>query len=327
LTIRKAVENYCERRIKEYQDQVGTLMHSYLMTGFKSRHLLFFGNGLKFAAIEGLLVHYSRLLESVEIRQRIQAYAEQHFSGEYRRRLNHRSWSQRMKTLYRIEDFHMISFESEIIGMLENCRKRTSAELIQLLKILASFRSEKLKTLLPHLHTSLPHFACRDILSRLDKNLFMEYVDRFEDLPLSLQIHIIDVIGIRKLDTHQAFLEQLLNRTDAEIRIRALKALSHLSLVAPKEEFLRHTESDHWQERLMAAKLFGQIRHAMFIPCLKKMLSDSSWWVRYEAGQTLLLFPGGRQILTQIAESGTDRFAREMAAECLERGTGVEWFS
>jgi HEAT repeat protein len=323
LIIRKAEENRMAAKVNALRERYYPLMYRYVTKGTKSRHLLPDHNPLKFEALERLLGDFSQALQEESVRRRIREYAELHFAPTYRKRLNGRAWSRRMNALYRIDEFGITVLTDQLLRLYTEKARLTPAEWAQLYRIYASAGCLADTGLLLRPRTVLPDLVLRELFVNMDERSFQAYVETFGDCPYALQANLLDVIGIQKKETYIDFLLDLLAHDNAEIRIRSLKALSRFNRVPYRETLINHAASEHWEERMMAARLFGSMREERFLPALRLMMSDSTWWVRRVAGSALMQFRSGEQLLRQIAETDKDAFARDMALECLERGKDV----
>ncbi|MDF3125280.1 HEAT repeat domain-containing protein [Rheinheimera sp. 1928-s] len=72
----------------------------------------------------------------------------------------------------------------------------------------------------------------------------------------------------------------------------------------------QQVDNPQWEVRVQLAKALARLGDSSDGPLLLKMLSDSSWWVRYRAAQSLVALPGveGEQ-LQQWQQQLTDPFA------------------
>ncbi|GIP36974.1 hypothetical protein J31TS4_02540 [Paenibacillus sp. J31TS4] len=317
IVARKAVENKQARRLEQLQEHYQLPLLRYLKDGAFTRLLVPEGRE-KTEALENLLALYAGVLRGEETNGRIAEYTELYWSERFRRRLRSRSWSVRMNTLYRIDLFRMRSLEQELLTRL-NAGGLTNPEQVETFRILSSFGTKELVGQLLQSDADFSDFHCRSIVNRMDEQTFAEAMERFAELPRRWQLSLLDVIGVQRRVERLPFLEELLKGGDIELRTRSLKAMSQFSLLLPKEEYLRHADSDDWQERVMAARLFGAVRSAVYVRVLQRLMRDPSWWVRSQAAQSLLEYPEGRLLLERIVEGDEDSFARDMALEWLEK--------
>jgi len=322
LIIRKVKEIRSERRvaglIRMYEPAVRKYLQSgeasKLLSGTKSR-------SVSKRAIELLLAEMTELLDGDTVRERVRSFAEEVLADDYRNRLRHRRWSIRMNALRRIEEFRMLALRGELERLLyEETRTLTNAEKFELCKILCMFEDERLLSFMAANKLGFSDFQKRSLLSHMNGSMFDGVEKDFAEIPAEWQYAVVDVIGIQRLEAHIPFLRKLLGDGREELRIRSLKSLSRMSLLGYDEAFVRHASSPSWQERMMAAKLFGSSRSRYYLSALQPMLSDTSWWVRSQAAESMLGIPGGRQLLEESARHSDDAFARDIAAEWLEKG-------
>ncbi|WP_442599855.1 HEAT repeat domain-containing protein [Neobacillus sp. D3-1R] len=267
--------------------------------------------------IEELLSDYMNVLKGNRSRKRISEFASHYFTSFYKDRLRHFRFSVRYNTLLMIDKFCMTSLEDELLLILTK-KKVTDIERFEIYRILAAFQYKGLKAILCE-SERLADMVYRDIFHRINDEILQDYVATYETCSKPLQLNLVDVLGDKRDFRALSLLEQLLKEEDMELRIRALKAISKIGQIHNRECILSFTASDSWQERMMAAKVMGAIQSSYFLLPLIRMLSDSSWWVRSTAAQGILRYRKGLHILVRIAETGKDRFARDMAKEWIER--------
>jgi hypothetical protein len=321
LCIRKWSANQHASIVENFREQLRSPLQRYLLHGGEiTDQLMPGGDRLKFEALESLLSQFSDFLSSSDIELRIRVYAEHAFAGQYQKWLNARGSIRKLNVLLHIDKFGLRSFEYHLLEWIKSGKGINLAHIDLIYRILAAFGSEELLILLSREPPALPDSSYRYMFARIPEQLFPLFVDLFPHLTLQLRLALIDVIGIRQRDLHIGFLEALLDERDSELRIRALKALSEMPHLTAKERYMSHAEADDWQERMMAAKLFGTIRNHTLLPYLESMLGDSSWWVRQQAGQSIMRYREGRDILTRIRYKSQDRFARDIASEWLDKG-------
>ncbi|WP_123040747.1 HEAT repeat domain-containing protein [Cohnella candidum] len=319
LVVRKVFENFKAKRIAEMKETYMQPVYGYIRTGNESRMVHFNGGRWKEEAIEEILLQCSRLFRDEETGDRIREYAELHLMRRYAKRLSSRLWSHRVNTLHRLERFDLKS-SAPVLTDMYLLPRTTMQEKYAILKLLACWGVEGTVDLLGRLDGKLPDFEQRLILSRMSDRLFRQTVLRLGELPVSWRYTAIDVIGLFRRTEYGPELDGFADSADGETRVRALKALSQFDVIRPKKEYLIHAAAESWQERMMAAKLFGAIRNRQFEDVLVGLMGDPVWFVRSQAAQSLASYPQGAEVLRETAASSDDRFAREMALEWLERG-------
>nr|WP_269836582.1 HEAT repeat domain-containing protein [Rheinheimera soli] len=72
----------------------------------------------------------------------------------------------------------------------------------------------------------------------------------------------------------------------------------------------QQVDNPQWEVRVQLAKALARLGDRSDAPLLLKMLSDSNWWVRYRAAQSLIAMPGVEdEQLQQWQQQLTDPFA------------------
>lgn len=316
LIIRKTVENKQYKKIKERKKQLIGPVFEYFRDGKKIMKKI---NQTKVErqAMERVLSEFSERIEGEEEEQRLHELAVFYLKDKYVKEIKSRNWSKRMNVLYKIEDFHMQEMERNVISRLHN-RNCTSDEKIQIYRILAAFQYEKLWSIINQ-DEMLSEKNYRSILLRVKTAMFEQFIQSFYYCREELQLAILDVISMKKKIEYLVFLENVFEKYDGEIKLKALKAISSIGYVRNIEDYLYLAKSKVWQERMMIAKLLGTNRDN-YIPLLIKLLHDSSWWVRSQAAESIMNFKKGRDILLEIVKHSKDKFAQDMAREWLNKG-------
>jgi hypothetical protein len=307
---RKSVE-----RIKERMNE--KMLHS-ILTGDVLRSL----NGdssRKKIAIEELLSHYSEVLEGTEEKTNLNWLAESMLSNHYRRNLRSIRWSTRMNALYHIEAFEMHGVKEDIMQLLRR-QNATKEEKIKALTIIAQLQSPEIYELLTGEYKYLSYLEYRSILSRLENDRFDLFVLGYHSCQQHLKFAIMDLAGLKKELKYLNFTESVFSVSSGEERVRALKAVVSIGHVRKLEQYLPLLHSVNWEERMLAARLAGVMEAEHALPELVQLLKDPSWWVRSQAGQSITMFPLGKQILMEVITESDDSFARDMAWEWLNKG-------
>lgn len=268
-------------------------------------------------ALEELLKGYSDLVEGSTEREFITAMAERYLLETYRRDLTNSQWSKRMNALYHIEDFELFSLQEEVQNLLERSSV-TKEESVVAIRILA--RAKDLVTLVRLLNEArvgLTDYDYRSIIAKLDPNRLELLTHHFDGCQDPLKWAILDMIGIRRVAAFLPFLEEIFHVDEGETKLRALKAITSIGYVTELVAYLPLQHSDKWQERMLLAKLIGSMRASEYVAVLGELLQDRLWWVRQQAGQSLLLLPNGPAELERVYKSSKDPYARDMASEWL----------
>lgn len=269
-------------------------------------------------ALEDVLTRYYSLMKGNTLMMaEIETMAERYFYSHYQNQLSS-SWSTRMNTLYRIEKFRMASLTEECLAIYES-KRATEMETIQVFRILANVQDDRIYTFLLKETKEYSSFYYLDIFSRLERPLFDKFVESIDQFPLFIQQTLIEAMGERKEYEYLPYVEAFLGSSEAEFRIRALKALSKMGYMSKADMIIPSLTSDSWQERMMAAKAAKMQRDDRLIQFLLRLLSDKEWWVRTAAAESLSYQSKGKALLREVSETHEDRFARDIAHEWLLR--------
>lgn len=318
LTIRKTIYIKQRKAIEIWKQTYYPLVFSVLSDGIYSRALSS-STPTQMKAIEELLSHYTRVLEGEGEEQRLTDLAAMYLTTYYRKRLKSKKWSTRMNTLYHIEDFQIFQLSDDVRQLVD--RKRIShEELLHALRILACSRHPDVFELLTGTFIQLSVIDYRTILICLENKQFNLFMLHFHKCHPSLQKAILEVISTKKDIRYLSYVESIFSSYTGEVKLAALKALAEIGYVENAAPFLDLLYSNRWEERMMAAKLIGSLREESAIPRIKELLHDQSWWVRYQAGQTISEFANGKEILQSILDHSNDPFAKDMAWEWLNKG-------
>lgn len=318
LVIRKVIENRQNNNINERKKQLVGSTFSYLREG-KEKSKDINQTRLDKQALEQVLTDFSERIEGEKEEERLQELADFYLKDKYRKEIKSRNWSVRMNVLYKIENFNMKEMESQVISRLfkRNCKKE---EKIQIYRILAAFQYENIWMLI-NKDEELTEKNYRSILLRLKPASFKEFIRPFHYCREALQLAILDVISMKRKVEYVQFLESVFEKSEKELRLRALKAISSIGYVRNIEDYVFLAKSEVWQERMMIAKLLGTSASLdKYIPLLVKLLHDSSWWVRSQAAESIMSFKKGRDILIEVVNQSEDKFAQDMAREWLNKG-------
>lgn len=278
--------------------------------------------------LEAYLTHRLRVGGTQAEQERIYRLAGDVYGPLYRNRLHARSPQARRHALAHIALFHMDRLQAEVAAFLRSSRLQPE-ELWAALRALAAFQDKQLTEWLLGRHGKLPvssEHRYRQVLMALDTELLEELIERFDEADAALSRNLIDVLRTRNIRTERclALYERLLHSPSDELRVRALKAAANFGYLTPDAEEALLARYADWRryprpERLMAARLMGEVRNAGFRSLLEQMIGDEAYAVRIEAAQSIGRYPQGETHLARIAGQHPDRYAREAAGEMLER--------
>jgi hypothetical protein len=315
LVTRKTLENRNRKKVEHYKTKYSNPIFNFLIEGELPRNF-HPKSALEKKALEELLSKYADILKGVEENNNLTKLAESHLRELYLKGLSSRRWSQRMNAFYHIEDFKMESLLNSIVELTEK-KKISHEEIFYSLRILASFQYNQMFDYLVKKFRYLSENEYRSILIRLNGENLERFILGFHDCHKELQCAVLDVVGIEKEIRYLDFVEEIFISNSEEVKLRALKALSEIGYVKDISPFLHLCKSSIWQERMFTAKLLGSLNDLEGLPYLKNLLHDSSWWVRYQAGQSIANFSNSKEVFIGILDNTIDPYARDMALEWL----------
>ncbi|MFE8703120.1 HEAT repeat domain-containing protein [Cytobacillus sp. FJAT-54145] len=318
LVIRKTIENRQEKKIGQYKQKYNSLLFSSVYEGQLTRQITV-DSLLKIKAVEDLIKSYSDVLEGESEKSNLTKLAELYLGDYYKKSLRSRRWSIRMNALYHIEDFRMENLEQEVVEMGKN-KRITKDELVIILRILSIFQYKGLHKLINQNASQLSEFEYRSFLMKLNVDEFDQFVLSFYKSSEDLQVAILEVIRMKNELNYVPFVESVFHNSTGELRLRALKTLAGIGYVKEYQKYIPLCKAEKWQERMLAAKLFGTLKEQDTVSCLIDLLHDRIWWVRSQAAQSLMLYPNGREILQHVLTTTEDSFARDMAWEWINKG-------
>jgi hypothetical protein len=319
LVCKARIENIKQRKKEAYIAANLPEWDSYFRDEIALHNKMLPRNASEIQGVESIFFAYIKNFSDVEIREKIKAFSNQYLKEYYRNILKSKKWSIRLNALYRIIDF-------QIEELLDECRqlerqKPSHEEYFQLLSIYSRMDIEHFFNIILSPQRMLSENEYKKLLLALDSESLKILADRFDDLSNSFQYGLIAVLGLKRDIVALSFLEDKLNHVNAEIRIRALKAISEIGVITNLEQYLSFVDSLKWEERLMAARLLRNIPLQEALPYLKQLLHDESWWVRSEAALTISQSRHGKEVLKEITKKTTDPFAVDMATEYITRSS------
>ncbi|MCR6112459.1 hypothetical protein HXA35_19170 [Bacillus sp. A301a_S52] len=279
---------------------------------------------LKQIVLEKILTGYAHVVTDSIGEQRVKEVAEDHLLECYRKTLKKGDWSERLNALYLIEEFMMDALREDIKEHL-NSVEVMDEEYRQTLRTLASFQEESLL----HYIMSHPHMSQRlikEMLRRLPVNILIDLMriikEKGEETPEAVKYAFIDYCGEAGYYELLPFVESLLGETSKETRIKALKSLYHYQYCTNPELIIPFFTSVHWEERLYAVKLTGEMKLTEFSNYLMLLAGDRVWWVRFQACEAIKQMSDGKILLAYLTERHEDVYAQDMAKQALTMRVG-----
>ncbi|WLR54045.1 hypothetical protein LC048_16310 [Mesobacillus subterraneus] len=318
LIIRKAAESRLRKRVEDHKNSMNDKLLHCILTGDILRSLQADTKAKKLA-IEQLLSKYAEILEGNEEKNNLKNLAEMLLSDHYRIGMKSNKWSTRMNALFFIETFKIENIKEDVVAMMKR-RWITKEEKIKAMTILAQIQYNEIFQLLTEDYKNLSHLEYRNILSRLNDRGFEQFLLGYNSCHTELKFTVLDLIGLKKDLNYLLFAETVFSSSRGEERIRSLKALVSIGFVRNLDNYLPLLKSVNWEERMLAARLAGVMKVEHALPDLVQLLQDPSWWVRSQAGQSIITFPHGKEILQGVLVESTDAFAKDMAWEWINKG-------
>lgn len=317
LLVNKAKSNQLSLQIERKKEMLRDRFFLYLYEGTETTTII--PNDTKsFLALESLLHDFADVTAGEEMKRRISEFAEEHFTPYYKKSIFHSRWAVRMNILYAIEKFEIANMTDYVLKYLDK-KKLTKAEESQLLKILITLEHPNYINYLVNTKTSLSELVYRTLIGKMSDEQMNELVENYDILPSKIKLPLLDMIGIQSKALYVPFLDQCLTSSEAEERIKALKSLAAIGYPMPFNRIESFVNSSIWEERLMAIKLLGISSENEVLPVLEELMKDKQFDVRSQAAQSILAFENGKQYLFDVYLSTEDKYAKEMAAQWLEK--------
>ena len=319
ISVQSLKQRRSEQRVKQYIKDNGAYWYNFIIEGKDVNKIVNFHTNDEKKAIDLIMARYVNSVSGQMIITRISQFIEQYLIEYYRDMLRSKHWSIRINGLHKIHDFHLLCLKEDVSRMLNTPKKYSKEEYILIYMILTKFKDENLVVLLQNPKYYLGEFEYKKILSQLEQKELVEFVNNFDDLQFVMQLVVIDMIGLKRCMKGIDLLENLLKSSENEYRIRALKSIGLFGHVKNIENYSRFVDSELWEERLMMAKLLGNLPLSQSLPYLESLIKDTSWWVRRQAALSLSYQKVGLEELQRISLSDEDPFASDIAKEILER--------
>ncbi len=303
-----------KERLKE-KLRLGIFDH--LNEGHDLKTRLFQRDPLSYEVVQELLLEYAEMVKGDEEQERLQQFAEFHFSAYYQELLSHKNWSIRMNTLYSIEELSMQSLETSIWEKFTQSTYEENVEQQLQIRVLAKLQSEKLVSYLFVTTNLYPLSLYKEVLRTLQTDLFDQVVSRYDEANDTLKIAVLAIFAEMNDTSYLPLVERELENGHTDIRLQALKVIRSFGYVGNIGLLSTFAKSSLWQERMLFCKIAAVITKERFKETLVKLIGDESWWVRNAAGEALTKYHDGDFILTHISEENQDSFARDMAKQWL----------
>jgi HEAT repeat protein len=135
----------------------------------------------------------------------------------------------------------------------------------------------------------------------------------------------LEVLGLARCRSARGSVTARLRSPHLEVRVAAARALGRLGMGEAIPVLVMALADPAWPVRAMAAQALGRLSASPAVDALAACVGDPSWWVRHHAAYALAAIGGeGHDALCDLAARSADDFAREMAREALDYGSGRE---
>ncbi|HHW38051.1 MAG TPA: HEAT repeat domain-containing protein [Bacillales bacterium] len=318
ISIKRAMEVYQQRLRRMYIESKQKDWYHYLIQEAEFNSELIPKNKYEIQGLEEIFLVYLKNLSNLTIQEKIKQFSNQYLQKHYQKLLKSRKWSIKVNAMYRIIDFQIVSLVEEC-EKLEK-KKLTKEENFQLLKMNSIFSTDAFINKIVNLSSTLSEYEYKKLLIGVHSETLKSLINCLDELPMPCQYSIIDTLGMNRDINDLPFLESLLQHENCEVRIRSLKAIHEIGVIIEQEKYLPFVVSEIWEERLMIAKILGNLPLAYSYPYLQILLNDESWWVRSQAAKAISNMKSGKEKLQEFIETASDRYAIDMANEYLKKG-------
>ncbi|WP_088009495.1 HEAT repeat domain-containing protein [Indiicoccus explosivorum] len=279
---------------------------------------------LRTAVLEGLLSELVADQKDERFRGKISSTAERHLAAVYKKRLTAGTWAERVNALYFIEDFRIHSLRRLVFSRLEQL-PADDEECRQSLRVCTALQEPDVIGFLISRQESFSTGLLKELLRRFDEPLLHEVKRRLEaddGETENLMLAFLTTCGEQQSAPFFLFVEGKLADRRKEVRLKALRSLVSYGRLSDPALIAPFFSSEHWEERMYAAKITGACGLGGYRDALLSLFSDPVWWVRFSAADNALKFETGPALLTRIAEQHEDPFARDIARHMVTRKGG-----
>lgn len=276
------------------------------------------------AAIQEVLLEYMNWINDEHAMAGVYKLAAAELTETYQKQLRSKKISSRLNALYFIENFYLTELEPDVLQLYKE--NRNNADLHpQASRTLAVLESSAFMKLFFHNDSEEPSYLYKEVIRRLNEKNFYQWIKTLAEHPNQKIREAVLAIAAQKGDWNTLPLfEKAAEDEDLEVRLQAYKGFEKLGVVPDKIAPADIAVSEHWPERMMAARLW-KISYSRGVQSfVRELIKDSSWWVRYYAGEALSYHSNGEEELLFIQHTSDDPFARDMAGQWLDAMKGEE---
>ncbi|MDT8859863.1 hypothetical protein N0O92_06425 [Alkalihalobacillus sp. MEB130] len=316
LLVRKQLQQHRDEEKEQIVKELSPVIENVSRERIEGIPSTFKRTSLFFEVLEETVGMYLQLFGDEKMKAILNNVTQVELTDVYKKRLKSNSWSERMNVLYCVEDFEMTSLQDDVWSYYHSGRSSIE-EKHQMIRVLSKLNDQRLLEQIKH-ESDWPYFLLKECFRRFDFSTVETIIrNELDSLSEEVQVAILDVAIERKDPSLTFFFDQLLFSESREIRIRALKAIYEYEQTTKEEELVTFHQSNFWVERMLFARVAGQLKRKRYSTPLVTLLSDESWWVRQSAAEALMNFEDGLFILEHVYETNEDPFARDTANQWL----------
>lgn len=128
------------------------------------------------------------------------------------------------------------------------------------------------------------------------------------------------VAGMLRTDRSVPLLQNLLTHQSANVRLNAVRSLASIGDHGSISSIVLLSEDSSWEVRSSVMAALGKLHATDRIPILLEGLSDPEWWVRHNAGASLILLgEQGIKELKNAVEHHVDAYGRDVSRQILQQ--------
>lgn len=160
------------------------------------------------------------------------------------------------------------------------------------------------------------------LIENIEEDIYPTMEKLFDRENTFLSIIALESLGNRKDERVIPYIKKYIFNQEKELRISSIKAAMSIGDIGDDEYFwylLKLENDESWEVRAFFAKLLGIFKRIESVDVLARLLTDENWYVRFNAGESLLN-QGEIGILT-LSEMlfSEDKFASDRAFDIIQR--------
>jgi len=324
ILINKLSQAHFETKVEDVQMKIQAKYLSYISGDATIEPRLPKSEKIYVEVLERLLNGVADNTTNLFEKKRIQEIAQTHLSTIYQTKLTDGSWADRINALYFIEEFMLIDLKEKVWEHLHSLRDEDE-EYRQTLKVLASLQDERMIGYIVR-QGEISIGLTKELFRRFTDTSFHKLLTELEKkdqiVPESIELAFIDYCGESGNYEFLSFVEKKIDDPRKEVRLRAFRSLCQYQYCTDTAWIRHFFASEHWEERMYAAKLTGIMTLTEYNDDLVFLAGDQIWWVRFAACEAIKKIPDGEILLEYVSTHHEDLYARNMAQQTLTMKEG-----